>query len=398
MRTLRLFLHRWPPASMLAEGLPRVLGQNVHTVPVAVLVLCSAFDVVGLVFGLVCAWRVRYRNDWLEWLMLLAFAGAMMTVAGAFLRPLGGFAMLRALTHAIFCVVLPVVAVRGIRIRRHSRVLGFLWVALFVAGEATYVFAREVEPRRLEVTHAEITSPRLAALPRPLLVACVADLQTDSIGAHEIHAFDEIVAAKPDLVLFLGDYLQVPEDELPRLLPALQEQLRRIEAPLGLYAVDGDVDHLAGGVDRVFAGTRVQVLVDDRVAVPGMPIDITGLSRLRSRAKFLDRSVVASLRGERFPIVIGHAPDFMLSVVRDGLDPDALFVAGHTHGGQIQIPGFGPPVMFSAVPRWLGGGGVFADGKAWLCCSRGIGLECGDAPRVRLFCRPQLILLTLKGR
>ncbi len=363
----------------------------------AVLVLCSAFDLVGLVFGLVCAWRIRYRSGWLEWLMLFAFAGAMMAVAGVFFRAFGGFAMLRGLTHAMFCVILPVMAVRGIRIRRHSRALSVLWLMAFFVGEATYVFAREIEPRRLEVTHAEVTSPRLSGLPKPLVVACVADLQTDAIGAYEIHVFDEIVAAKPDLVLLLGDYLQVSDQELCKHLPALHEQLRRIEAPLGMYAVDGDVDHFAGGVERIFAGTRVQVLVDDRVSVPGVPIDITGLSRLRSRAKFLDRSVVASLRGERFPIVIGHAPDFMLSVVRDGLDPDALFVAGHTHGGQIQIPGFGPPVMFSAVPRWLGGGGVFANGKAWLCCSRGIGLECGDAPRVRLFCRPQLIVLTLKG-
>jgi predicted MPP superfamily phosphohydrolase len=42
-------------------------------------------------------------------------------------------------------------------------------------------------------------------------------------------------------------------------------------------------------------------------------------------------------------------------------------------------------------------GGVFAHGKAWLCCSRGIGLECGDAPRVRLNCWPQLVVLTLSG-
>lgn len=363
----------------------------------AALVLCCAFDVVGLLFGVVCALRVRYRNGWLECLQLVAFGGCMVTLGGAFLRPLGGFAMLRGMTHAIFCVVLPAAGLRGLRIRRHNRLVGWLWLLLFVAGEATYVFAREIEPKRLEVTRAEVTSPRLAGLAEPLTVALVADLQTDAIRPYEVRVFDEIVAANPDVVLFLGDYLQVHEDDRAPLLPALHEQLRRIDAPLGMYAVDGDVDHFAGGVDQVFAGTRVRVLIDDRVAVPGVPIDITGLSRLRSRAKFLDRSVVEALRGERFPIVMGHAPDYMLSVVRDGLNPDALFVAGHTHGGQLQIPGFGPPVTFSAVPRWLGGGGVFHHGRAWLACSRGIGLECADAPRVRLFCRPQLVLLTLQG-
>ncbi|MFT7535449.1 MAG: putative MPP superfamily phosphohydrolase [Hyphomicrobiaceae bacterium] len=383
---------------LLGKDCPAICVTSVHTAAVAVLVLCSAFDVAGLVFGVALAWRVRFRSGWLEWLQLLAFAGCMLTISGVLMRTLGGFAMLRGLTHAIFCVVLPVMAVRAVRLRSHSLVLCILWLLAFVAGEATYVFAKEIEPRRLEVTHAAVTSPRLRTLAKPLVVACVADLQTDRIGAYEVRAFDELVACQPDVVLFLGDYLQVRESELGPLLPLFHEQLRRIKAPLGMYAVDGDVDQSAGGVKRIFAGTEVTVLIDDRISLPGVPIDITGLSRMRSRAKFLDRSVVASLRGDRFPIVIGHAPDFMLSVVRDSLDPDALMVAGHTHGGQIQIPGFGPPVIFSAVPRWLGGGGLFANGKAWLCCCRGIGLECGDAPRVRLFCRPQLVVLTLSGR
>lgn len=364
----------------------------------AVLVLCCAFDVVGLVFGLACAWRIRFRNSWLEWLQLVAFGGCAVVVAAIFFRQFGGFAMLRGVTHAIFCVVLPTIAVRAVCLRRRAPWLSALWLTAFVLGEGVYVYAKEIEPRRLEVTRAEVVSPRLGSLAEPLVVCCVADLQTDRIGAYEVRVFDEIVACEPDLVLFLGDYLQVREPDLAPLLPKFHAQLARIDARLGMFAVDGDVDHFAGGVERVFAGTDVQVLVDDRVSLDGVPIDVTGLSRLRSRAKFLDRSVVASLRGDRYPIVIGHAPDFMLSVTRDGLDPDALFVAGHTHGGQIQIPGFGPPVTFSAVPRWLGGGGVFSHGKASLVCSRGIGLECADAPRVRLFCRPQLIVLTLSGR
>ena len=387
----------WAEAS-LEQALLVVCGhEHTHTVAVTVLVLCSVLDVVGLVLGLSFAWRLRFRSRWIEWLQLLAFGGCMLTISGVSLRLLGGFAMLRGLTHAGFCVILPVMAGRAVRVARRAPWLAASWFLLFFAGEAIYVFAREVEPRRLEVTHAEVHSARLQVLQKPIVVACIADLQTDRIGDYERHVFDQVVACQPDLVLFLGDYLQVAPHDLDRLLPSLHEQLARIAAPHGMYAVDGDVDGAAGGVARVFAGTAVQVLIDASVSVKGLPIDITGLSRLRSRAPFLDQGVVKSLRGERFPIVIGHAPDFMLSVIRGGFEPDALMVAGHTHGGQLQIPGFGPPVTFSAVPRWLGGGGLFSRGKSWLACSRGIGHECGDAPRVRLFCRPQLLILTLSG-
>jgi predicted MPP superfamily phosphohydrolase len=364
-----------------------------------VVVLCSLFDVLALAFGLACALRLRYRHWLLEAVQAVAFVGAACTAGGGLLLlPYGGFGLLRGVSHALFCVSLPVLLVRALVIRRRAPWLAAAALLAFVVGEGIYVFAREVEPFRLEVTRDAVRSPRLGALQRPLRVACVADLQTDRWGPHEVAAFDAVVAFAPDLVLFLGDYLQVPASERAALLPLLHEQLARVDAPLGMFAVDGDVDASAGGVRSLFEGSAVRVLVDDRVSLPGVPVDLVGLSRLRSRAPFLDRSVVASLRGERFPIVIGHAPDFMLACVRDSLDADALFVAGHTDGGQLQVPGFGAPVTFSAVPRWLGSGGVFEHGRTWLAVSRGIGLERGAAPQIRLFCRPQLMLLELSGR
>ena len=42
-------------------------------------------------------------------------------------------------------------------------------------------------------------------------------------------------------------------------------------------------------------------------------------------------------------------------------------------------------------------GGVFQRGDTWLVCSRGIGMERSHAPRVRFWCRPQLVLLELGG-
>ncbi|MFK7742438.1 MAG: metallophosphoesterase [Planctomycetota bacterium] len=375
-----------------------------------VLFVCCALDVLLLAAGSVLAWRLPRRAAWMDAAGLLVFAGI---AAFAFALPCfafgGMFGVLRGFTHAGFCVILPVAAVRAVRLwgRAGSRWLALALLFAFAAGEAIYVFAREIEPFRLEVTRETVTSPRLQAveqkLGRPLRVACLADLQTDVIGAHEKHAFDQLVSFAPDMVLMLGDYLQVPRERLSALRPALHEQLARLQAPHGIYAVEGDVDYGAAATRELFAGTAVQVISDRNVQLAELPIDILGLSRTRSRAPFVDSGLVRRIQvsqepqADRFPILIGHAPDYMLSVVRDGYDPDALMVAGHTHGGQIQIPGFGPLVTLSSVPRWLGGGGVFRHGKAWLVVSRGVGHERGHAPRVRFCCRPQLILLELRG-
>lgn len=357
---------------------------------------CLLFDVVALAAGVLMAWRRRWRGVAGEALWLGAFAAAAIVAATLLLRPLGGFAVMRGWTHALFCVLLPVLALRALRVRRQAPRTAALLLGAALLGEACYLWARHVEPYRLEVTTATVTSPRLASLPRPLRVACVADLQTDAITGWEVTVFDHLVAAAPDVVLFLGDYLQLTGAAFARELPALHAQLRRLDPPLGMFAVDGDVD--VGGARAVFDGTAVQVLVDGHAMLPGVPIELIGLSRMRSRAPFLDRSAVSRLAGDRFPIVFGHAPDFMLAVLRGGLAADALFVAGHTHGGQIQVPGLGPPLILSAVPRWLGAGGVFRHGDAWLACSRGLGMERDHAPRLRFWCRPQLLLLDLGGR
>jgi uncharacterized protein len=361
-------------------------------------VLCCAYDVVALAAGGWLVWTQRWRGVGRELVFLGALGFVAMLAIAVPARTFGNFALLRGACHGLFCVVLPLCVVRAVRIRRDCRWLAVALALVAAAGEACYVWARHVEPFRLEVTEQRITSARLASLPAPLRIAVVADLQTDAITDYEVAVFDRIVAAAPDLVLYLGDYLQLDPagPAFARELPKLRAQLQRLTPRLGSYAVDGDID-LAGAA-AAFAGTSVRVVVDVHVELPGVPIDVIGLSRMASRAKFVGAGTVRKLRGDRYPIVIGHAPDFMLSVVRDGLAADALMVAGHTHGGQVQLPWLGPPLIFSAVPRWLGGGGVFQKGDTWLVCSRGIGMERDHAPRIRFLCRPQLILLELGGR
>ncbi|MEM8933596.1 MAG: hypothetical protein AAGE94_20570, partial [Acidobacteriota bacterium] len=100
-------------------------------------------------------------------------------------------------------------------------------------------------------------------------------------------------------------------------------------------------------------------------------------------------------RTERFHIAFGHAPEFALT--QHLLDkPSAdLAIAGHTHGGQVRVPWFGPIVTFSAVPRSWAAGRTDFDNGGILIVSRGVGMERGRAPRLRLLCRPEIVVIDL---
>jgi len=244
----------------------------------------------------------------------------------------------------------------------------------------TATWSMGIEPRWAETTTHRITSQELDA---PLRIVLVADLQTDTWGRFERRIFERVGDAQPDLVLFAGDYLQ--PDDLPaweRLLPHLQAALRPVcqQATLGCVGVRGDVDPDVWA--RIFDGARAEVVTHSRSIAMG-PLVVTALNLADSRSDAPPVPVVDGLH-----VVLGHAPDFATSA----LDAD-LLLAGHIHGGQVRVPGLGPLFTLSRVPRdWATGRTELPTGGT-LIVSRGLGLERGDAPPLRMFCRPELVVI-----
>jgi predicted MPP superfamily phosphohydrolase len=119
----------------------------------------------------------------------------------------------------------------------------------------------------------------------------------------------------------------------------------------------------------------------------------TGSTALDSAGQ-LDRAALLLQEQRRASarIFLTHVPDTLARLHGRGVD---LVVAGHTHGGQVQLPGFGPLFTFSAMPRSVAGGGLSRVEDTLLYVSRGVGLERGRAPGIRLFCRPEISLIEL---
>ena len=84
----------------------------------------------------------------------------------------------------------------------------------------------------------------------------------------------------------------------------------------------------------------------------------------------------------------------MPQAAAEGVD---LYLAGHTHGGQWRVPGFG--ALLTSSQYWKRyEAGAYREGDTQLYVSRGIGLEGFGTPRARFFCPPEVVSIALTGR
>lgn len=283
-------------------------------------------------------------------------------------------------------------------------------VGIAAGGAATLAYASLVERNLFTVRRFEIGI--LAAGQPPLTVLHVSDLHLlprQQRKAEWVRALDRL---EPDLVINTGDNLAGP-DAVPAVLAALGPLLDRPGA-----FVLGSNDYFGPTPKnplRYFwpartkpAGARLpwRDLVDGFTERGWLDLD-----NVRGELKAGGRRVVLAgvndphIRLDRYDDVAGPAdPDADLRIGllhspqpwlldRFAADGYGLLLAGHTHGGQLRVPGYGALVTNCRLDRTrCRGMSAWAEGT-WLHVSAGLGTS-PWAP-VRFACRPEATLLTL---
>jgi hypothetical protein len=256
-----------------------------------------------------------------------------------------------------------------------SLFLALLAVAL-IAGGAFAVKAFWLEPRSLVVTRVDIAVPQWPAEARPLRIAMLADIQP--AGPHvtaervaEIVA--QINALEPDLIVLLGDYVSLMRASTSHVPPkATAAVLARLQAPLGVHAVLGDHDWWLDGryVRRLLEDAGIEVYENDARPIEagdGRRLWIAGLADLSARTVDLP-GTLAQVTDEAPVILLSHSPDIFPEVP----PRVALTLAGHTHGGQVNLPLVGRLIVPSRFGQRYAYGHIIEGGRQ-MFVSSGIG-------------------------
>jgi len=274
--------------------------------------------------------------------------------------------------------------------------VGTLGAALSLGGTG---YAAEIEPDWVEIERIELKLKRLPRAFEGFRLAQISDIHIEGGDmAHRFAAVCDLVSAQnADAIALTGDYSAYGGTWQGE---ALFQGFRRLKAASGVFAVMGNHDHARSGDADPQTGLGVVRGAFERAGVIELPNRAVRLRRGTENLWIagLDDAMtghadLAALETQIPPgnaaILLHHEPDFADEFAPSGRFD--LMLAGHSHGGQIALPFFGPlrlPPFSEKYPR-----GLYQVGEMALYTNRGLGTI---ALPVRFCARPEITIFSLK--
>jgi predicted MPP superfamily phosphohydrolase len=246
------------------------------------------------------------------------------------------------------------------------------------AGSYGYLYERHA----IEVTRADVPVVGLPPALAGFRIGVITDVHRSRWVSHDdvIHAVALLMAEQPDLVVLGGDYVTFGDRQY---VGPSAEALGPLSAPHGVYGILGnhDDDH---DMPAALAARGVQVLKDARTSITlrGQMVDLVGIRYWTRRPS----DIAALIRGAtNMLVLLAHDPRRLTEATTLKIP---LVLSGHTHGGQVVLPGIGA----IAAQKFPVVAGIGRRDRTTMFVSRGVGTV--YVP-VRVNCPPEVAVLTL---
>ena len=251
-----------------------------------------------------------------------------------------------------------------------------------------------IEPNRLIVRQQTIQIDNCPKELSGLRIALIGDVHTGApfINDSKLQRIVELTnQQQPDLIVLLGDYMSPNSWHSHRVEPEVTASaLKNLKAPLGVYAILGNHDCWYNGerVKRAFEQNGIRILEDEVAEVKWRAgsFYLAGLADLWTRPQHVNETIAKVPSGS--PIIdLTHNPDVFPNLPQSV----PLMLAAHTHGGQVNLPLIGTPIVPSRFGPKYTAGHIYENGHH-LFVTTGIGTSILP---VRFRVTPEIVILTI---
>jgi len=276
---------------------------------------------------------------------------------------------------------------------------GGRWARWIGRNWARVTYALRVEPTWLELNQLEVPVAGLPEAFAGLRIAQLSDFHCSRqvTPTYLNEAVELAKSQEADVIVLTGDFVHKGY----RYVDRIARILGKLSSPHGVYAVLGNHDysvrnaygfrryrHLHRAVAEALTAEGIRVLHNETVHLErgSSGLNLIGVNDLWSRMCDLDRAF-AGLSPSLPHIVLAHNPRTVERLAGRRCD---LMLSGHTHGGQILLPGVGRPTLGRKAGRFAAG--MYHYHNTYLYVNKGVGFGF----RLRFGVRPEVAVFTLR--
>jgi predicted MPP superfamily phosphohydrolase len=279
--------------------------------------------------------------------------------------------------------------VKKISRREFLKLLGIAGASVVGAGAVGWHYGVRVESKNLSIERVTIPIVGKQNVPDGYRVVFMSDIhyyphtQLDLVK----DAVRLANSLKPDLILLGGDYVDLESEPIFEVAPALAQ----LNARQGVFAVMGNHDYRLNQllIQQGLVESGIKILNNEgllltsgagRLYLAGLDDPWLGRADLKGALEKMPAGIAS--------LILAHEPDFADAAARN--EQATVRLSGHSHGGQIRLPGIGALVLPPFGEKY--DQGLYRVGHLWQYTTRGIGVK---FPPLRINCPPEITEITL---
>jgi hypothetical protein len=258
---------------------------------------------------------------------------------------------------------------------------------------ALVLYSTQVEPSALKVVIQRLRLPRMDDGLRGFRLVQISDIHMGGwMNRRRLErVVEKVLKQNPDLVAITGDFIMRGKID-PEVFTDLSRALAPLARQVKTVAVLGNHDHRYGlkELRDLFMKTgivelRNRVLTIERGVAQ---LQLAGVDDIWLEEDDLN-GLLMQIPEQGAAVLLAHEPDFADIAAESGRFD--LQISGHTHGGQISLPFFGPLALPGLGRRYPSG--LYKVGAMWQYTNRGVGM--GSLP-LRFNCPPEITVFILE--